>query len=371
MSSSPRQLLEIKSNSNSFKNYPTPHLKIALETGVLTMKESENAVDVDIVIYYTFQLAQSDAWRPKFEFVGSIDERLAFSNEYFDKETGKVYVIENWMLKLRNEFFLRRFPFDREKVKVSFGVSGTDKRDFKISLLERKDLDFNNDPDFFLESCNEDFHNDDSDFLGLSYVEMANFELELCTTEIRSKPGRRIVTWFYLKRRPTYYFWNVFFVMFLIVGCSFVTYSIPRNDPGTRMSYEVTLLLTSVAYKFALASKIPEIPYLSFLDIYLLVCLSMLTFSVFMHYFLGILSNSQSINQTLSADDQILADKTAESLDLWWHSCGLIIWILLHIGLVISHRTELFYIPLDRFKHMQNQHAEDQLKPIQQLIQRN
>lgn len=45
-----------------------------------------------------------------------------------------------------------------------------------------------------------------------------------------------------------------------------------RMGTGDRMAYSVTLLLTAVAYKFAIASSLPQVSYLTLVDSYTLVC---------------------------------------------------------------------------------------------------
>jgi hypothetical protein len=45
-----------------------------------------------------------------------------------------------------------------------------------------------------------------------------------------------------------------------------------RMGTGDRLAYALTLLLTAVAYKLALASAIPQVSYLTLVDVYTLVC---------------------------------------------------------------------------------------------------
>lgn len=49
-----------------------------------------------------------------------------------------------------------------------------------------------------------------------------------------------------------------------------------RMDTGDRMAFSVTLLLTAVAYKFAIASTLPQVSYLTLIDAYTLVCFGFL-----------------------------------------------------------------------------------------------
>jgi len=69
-----------------------------------------------------------------------------------------------------------------------------------------------------------------------------------------------------LSRRSKFVGMNVMFIMTLIGFFSFATYAIEPSDLGDRQSVVLTLVLTTVAFKYVTMSMLPEIPYLTMID---------------------------------------------------------------------------------------------------------
>ena len=79
-----------------------------------------------------------------------------------------------------------------------------------------------------------------------------------------------------VKRKPGYFFWNIFLMMFLITTLMFTAFAIPATNPHNRLAVTLTLLLTAIAFKFIINKSIPQIPYLTYLDIYVITCMVLL-----------------------------------------------------------------------------------------------
>ncbi|XP_064647158.1 gamma-aminobutyric acid receptor subunit gamma-3-like isoform X3 [Lineus longissimus] len=77
-------------------------------------------------------------------------------------------------------------------------------------------------------------------------------------------------------RRPGYFYWNVFLVMFLISGLSFATFAVAPTLPQKRLVLAFTLLLTSVTFKYVINQSLPKISYLTYMDKYVLMSLVIL-----------------------------------------------------------------------------------------------
>ncbi|EQC26723.1 hypothetical protein SDRG_15452 [Saprolegnia diclina VS20] len=75
-----------------------------------------------------------------------------------------------------------------------------------------------------------------------------------------------------LQRKPGYYITNILLPMGLLTYLGFLSFAI--ESPNTRLatpdrlSISLTLLLTAVAYKFVVAGAIPQIPYMTTLDMH-------------------------------------------------------------------------------------------------------
>jgi len=77
-------------------------------------------------------------------------------------------------------------------------------------------------------------------------------------------------------RRPGYFYWNVFFLMFFITLMAFATYSVHPSLPQNRLQLSFTLLLTAVTFKWVVNRCLPTISYLTSLDKYVLGSMVML-----------------------------------------------------------------------------------------------
>ncbi|XP_064653059.1 uncharacterized protein LOC135503417 [Lineus longissimus] len=76
-----------------------------------------------------------------------------------------------------------------------------------------------------------------------------------------------------VKRNTGFFFWNVVFPMFLISGMMFATYGIDRKKYDERIKVNVLLILSIVALKFVVSKGLPKIPYMTYVDAYVLVSL--------------------------------------------------------------------------------------------------
>jgi len=74
-----------------------------------------------------------------------------------------------------------------------------------------------------------------------------------------------------IERRCEWYLWNVVLVTWALVSISAVVYAMPVADTSDRMSLNVTLVLTVIAFKFTFGSDIPKKAYLTWMDKYLIV----------------------------------------------------------------------------------------------------
>jgi len=69
-----------------------------------------------------------------------------------------------------------------------------------------------------------------------------------------------------LSRRSKFVWLHVMLIMTLIGSFSFATYALEPSDLGNRQSVVLTLVLTTVAFKYVILNMLPEIPYLTMID---------------------------------------------------------------------------------------------------------
>ena len=73
------------------------------------------------------------------------------------------------------------------------------------------------------------------------------------------------------RRRGGYFVWNVILPMLVIDGLSLGAFAIPASDVADRLSVSGTMLLTAVAFKLQVGSDLPNLAYLTMIDIVVLV----------------------------------------------------------------------------------------------------
>nr|CAH8821898.1 unnamed protein product [Trichobilharzia regenti] len=81
-------------------------------------------------------------------------------------------------------------------------------------------------------------------------------------------------------RRPGYFYWNVFLIMFMISGLAFATFAVSPDKAELRLRLSFTLILTSVTFKYVITQSLPKISYLTYMDKYVLMSLFICALSV-------------------------------------------------------------------------------------------
>lgn len=88
-------------------------------------------------------------------------------------------------------------------------------------------------------------------------------------------------------RRPGYYFFNAYFLIFLITTSSLTIFSINPKLPQNRLQTSYTLLLTSVSFKWVINRYLPTVSYLTSLDKYAIASISYLCLGCVWHAVVG------------------------------------------------------------------------------------
>ncbi|XP_075242677.1 cys-loop ligand-gated ion channel-like isoform X4 [Convolutriloba macropyga] len=90
-------------------------------------------------------------------------------------------------------------------------------------------------------------------------------------------------------RKSNFFFWNAILIMMCIVTLSFCGFALDFKDVKFRIAGNLTLLLTSVAFKLSVNQHLPMIPYLTGLDIYLIFSMMFLCFMTILFAFLSVI----------------------------------------------------------------------------------
>ena len=74
-----------------------------------------------------------------------------------------------------------------------------------------------------------------------------------------------------VQRGSRYYLYNIVLTEIFLVLLSLTAKVVPVEEFADRMSISLTLLLTSVAFKFVVAEKLPNLSYQTYLDQFMCV----------------------------------------------------------------------------------------------------
>eukprot|EP01106_Pelomyxa_sp_JSP_P013281 TRINITY_DN3922_c0_g1_i3.p1 TRINITY_DN3922_c0_g1~~TRINITY_DN3922_c0_g1_i3.p1 ORF type:complete len:412 (-),score=78.42 TRINITY_DN3922_c0_g1_i3:74-1309(-) len=154
---------------------------------------------------------------------------------------------------------LQRFPFDRQLLHINIQHDTRKQQNFRVTWKQKKGV---HDRNVSLKLISDDRE------WGSAHPSVV-FPKE-------NLPDQELVIIGRAERFVAYFMWNIVFMMFLIVTMSFLTFSIPPEDEESRLSLNLTLVLTAVAYKYVIAGYLPKTTYLTLLDKYVFVAFIML-----------------------------------------------------------------------------------------------
>ena len=119
--------------------------------------------------------------------------------------------------------------------------------------------------------------------------------------------------------RAGYFFWNAFFLIFLITTSSLTIFSVDCKFTHSRLQINFTLLLTSVSFKWVINRSLPTFSYLTSLDKYSITCIFYLCLLCTWHGIVG----------------RFMEKELAEYADFWAFVGFSIFLLLIHLILLI------------------------------------
>ena len=246
------------------------------------------------------------AWVPSF-FICDTAQNEVLSDFKYKKRGGWYFGEVNWLVTINVTFDVHYFPFDRQILEVGLVCDNGELIPFDIT----KGI-----PVSYKKSCtNSTVH------YKLKTFKIENFEVMI---EIKRGLSRSLHS-IYITRSADFYLANIVFVMFLIVLVSASVYIIDVNDFGGRIGVLLTSILTAVAFKFVTITFVPQVPYLTTLDIYNLISFAALAVlilqSVILHY-----------------TDEEYKETFNENFIFGF----LILWVGLHLFIFIGSKLDIF-----------------------------
>ena len=116
-------------------------------------------------------------------------------------------------------------------------------------------------------------------------------------------------------RQYNFYIYNVSLIMCLITALTFTSFAVKTDAVGDRIQITLTLMLTSVAFKYYVQQFVPTVSYLTLLDKYVLACMVFQFFMAVYNAVSGMITNAKVLSYSE------------------WSSfiAGLVIFVIMHI----------------------------------------
>ena len=196
-------------------------------------------------------LDSNDVWNPQLD-IANIRTFRSFASYFFCDPDGNVSWEERFDTVLSNEFYLRRFPFDRQTLLVVVQPFLTAGR------ANQNPIDFG--PKSYATGVNP------SAYLSAWKIEKITYQRGFASTNIAAitlPQGRFAIV---VDRRSGFYVWKVFLPLALMVIVPWAVFWVSVKEFDWQMKIPISSMLTIVAFDFAIARDLPRVSYLTFLD---------------------------------------------------------------------------------------------------------
>lgn len=195
-------------------------------------------------------LPLTDIWNPRLRIYNQRDVRAHFPDIARVDAKGLVAYEQRYSGDFTTSADIRRFPFDERTIAITMLTvdhSPSEIRlDFTEASIDRADI--------------------------FSIPNWTIGEVTPVTGVFRAFGGREFLRFdIELKssRESAYYIWSVVVPLILIVMMSWSVFFVNPKHLGSQMTLAATSMLTLIAYRFAVSSVLPPVPYMTSMDIFI------------------------------------------------------------------------------------------------------
>lgn len=256
---------------------------------VLDVSGPSKSYNADLVLQYEWEdprlaaLKKADSeipidqlWQPELIIanIGTAEENWASELELI--ETGTVRIVQRWNGDFTAQFDLKEFPRDTQQLGVQ--------------ILTPKSMGAT------VEIIPDDEKSGQAETFSVTNWKIGTLEAldapYLVRTEQTPIPGVRFQM--SANRFVSYYMGTIIATTTIIMCMAWLVFWIDPSSVNPRVSISVTSMLTLIAHRFVIQSELPNLPYLTSMDIFLLGCTCLLLFGLGMVvYIINLLANQQ------------------------------------------------------------------------------
>ena len=201
----------------------------------------------------------ADIWYPSFQILNQQKLVATFPKAVEISPDGTVTYRQRYWGTFSQPLELDSFPFDKQRLTVILASVGFDMQSVRLVPAATSGI-------------STQLSIPDWDVTGWDFVSSS------LPMEEKGFQVQGMVFSLDVKRDTNYFKWKVILPLVLIVMMSWMVFWIDPSLVASQISVSVTAMLTMIAYRFALAGFVPKLPFLTTLDLFILVS----TVAVFM-----------------------------------------------------------------------------------------
>ena len=268
------------------------------------------------------------------EHIGAVDLLLGDAPQY--RRCGIVEKRVNTILTIRDDNEIRGFPFDRQDLSIEIDMPFAGDQmdgDFGRYLLP-------------YTVVNQSVH------------QQPTWAYHRMVSHIVSPPrcDQRIVCIIRISRVPWMYITKIALIVFLTTLLTWSVYMVPIRDVADRGSITLTLLLTAVAFQLVLQDDLPKVPYLTYLDKYVLASFILIFVVVggtmLVAFLVGVentafcggecaLDYNRSKESVFDGSGHYTLDESIY-VELWLQMVFMFVWLVINLLFIVSGTWETY-----------------------------
>lgn len=193
---------------------------------------------------------KEDIWTPPIEAANSISHNVNSYSIEAD-ESGDVTLIERFNSVLSNTFRLKKFPFDTQVLQVEYEPFFSAKREIQFASGTLPGTGFR-------ERGLSD--------LAAWQVRGVRYVTGAVASDGSLPENKEALFQITIHRRPGFYIWKIFLPIMIMSLIPMVVFWIDPKEFDWLLKVPMTMLLSMVAFEFAIVRDLPRIGYITFLD---------------------------------------------------------------------------------------------------------
>jgi hypothetical protein len=197
-------------------------------------------------------LPLNDVWHPRLQILNQQRITSTFPKVVSISPEGQVTYRQRVWGIFSQPLYLRDFPFDHQDFAIRLFTADYTEDEVELVIHPKSQIaEELSLPDWNIVSWNVD---------ATTYKPLPDVALELAA----------VVFSFRAERRGQYFIYQIILPLVLIVAMSWIVFWIDPKESGSQYSVSITTMLTLIAYRFAIAKDMPNVDYMTRLDVFIL-----------------------------------------------------------------------------------------------------